>query len=44
MTWIQAYERTGLSDKELQDYIAQSYHLVGAGLSKKMRVALGLDV
>ncbi len=43
MTWIQAYERPGLSDKDLRGYIAQSYHLVGAGLPKKARAGLGLD-
>lgn len=42
MKWIQAYEQPGLSDQELRDYIAQSYALVAAGLSQKLRRELGL--
>jgi predicted DNA-binding protein (MmcQ/YjbR family) len=43
MTWIQAYEQPGLSEKDLREYIAQSYRLVAEGLSKKTRRELGFD-
>ena len=43
MKWIQHYAKPGLSDAELKKYILQSYHLVIAGLSKKLRATLKLD-
>ncbi len=43
MKWIQHYAKPGLSDAELRDYIRQSHVLVARGLSKKKRVALGLE-
>lgn len=42
MKWIQHYDKPGLSDKELKEYIRQSYELVVNGLSKKLRQELGL--
>jgi predicted DNA-binding protein (MmcQ/YjbR family) len=42
MSWIQHYQKPGLSDAELKDYLRQSHRLVTQGLSKKMRKELGL--
>jgi predicted DNA-binding protein (MmcQ/YjbR family) len=42
-TWIQQYDAPGLSDTDLQAYIAESHRLVAAGLTKKLRRAWGLD-
>lgn len=42
MKWIQHYDMPGLKDKELKEYIRQSYELVVHGLSKKLRQDLGL--
>jgi predicted DNA-binding protein (MmcQ/YjbR family) len=42
MSWIQHYEKPGLSDAELKDYLRQSHRLVAQGLSKKMQKELGL--
>lgn len=44
MKWIQHYARPGLRDLELRDYIRQSHVIVGMGLSKKRRLALGLEL
>lgn len=41
--WIQNYDKPGLSDAELKDYLKQSHGLVAQGLSKKKRRALGLE-
>ena len=43
MKWIQHFAKPGLSDAELRDYIRQSHVIVSQGLSKKRRIALGLD-
>jgi predicted DNA-binding protein (MmcQ/YjbR family) len=43
MKWIQHYDEPGLSDQELKDYIRQSHTIVAQGLSKKKRIALGLE-
>jgi len=42
-SWIQHYDRPGLTNAELKDYLAQSHSLVASGLSKKKRRALGLQ-
>lgn len=42
LKWIQHFEKPGLSDGELRDYIRQSYLMVAQGLSKKKRAELGL--
>ncbi len=42
LKWIQAYGQPGLSDEDLADHIRRSHALVAAGLSKKLRAALGL--
>ena len=42
MKWIQHYGEPGLSDEDLKAYIKQSYDLVVAKLTKKMRAELGL--
>jgi predicted DNA-binding protein (MmcQ/YjbR family) len=43
LTWIQHFERPGLSDEDLREYIRQSYVIVSKGLSKKKRIELGLE-
>ncbi len=43
MKWIQNYEKPGLSDKELKDYLRQSHRIVSLGLSKKRQRELGLN-
>ena len=43
MKWIQHYDKPGLTDAELKDYIRQSHAIVARGLSKKKRAELGLD-
>ena len=42
MKWIQRFSEETLSDDDLKEYLAESYRLVGAGLSKKKQKALGL--
>ena len=42
MKWIQRFSDETLSDQDLKDYLAESYRLVGAGLSKKAQRELGL--
>jgi predicted DNA-binding protein (MmcQ/YjbR family) len=42
LKWIQHYAKPGLSDAALRDYIRQSHALAAQGLSKKMRIGLGL--
>lgn len=41
-SWIQMYDEPGLSDTDLKEHIAESYRLVAAKLTKKMRAELGL--
>lgn len=43
LKWLQNYRADGLTDPELQDYIAMSYKLVLQGVSKKRRKSLGLN-
>ena len=43
MKWIQHYEKPGLSDKGLKDYLRQSHRIVSLGLSKKRQRELGLN-
>ncbi|GLK83387.1 MmcQ/YjbR family DNA-binding protein [Ancylobacter defluvii] len=42
LKWIQHYAKPGLSDAELRDYIRQSHGIVAQGLTKKLRIELGL--
>jgi predicted DNA-binding protein (MmcQ/YjbR family) len=42
MKWIQHYAEPGFSDDELKDYLTESHRLVALGLTKKLRVALGV--
>ncbi|PKU22713.1 MmcQ/YjbR family DNA-binding protein [Telmatospirillum siberiense] len=42
LKWIQHFERPGLGDGELQNYIRQSHSIVSQGLSRKKRAELGL--
>lgn len=41
-SWIQHYDKPGLSDKQLKEYLLKSYEIVLAGVSKKKRRELGL--
>lgn len=43
MTWIQHFEKPGLSPKDLKAYLTESHRLVAAGLSKKKQRELGLS-
>ncbi|MBB5519729.1 MmcQ/YjbR family DNA-binding protein [Amphiplicatus metriothermophilus] len=43
MKWIQHYGKPGLSDRELESYLAESHRLASLGLTKKKRRELGLD-
>lgn len=42
MKWIQRTSDETLSDGDLKEYLAESYRLVGAGLTKKLQRELGL--
>ncbi len=42
MKWIQHYEKPGLEDDELKDYIRESHRIVALGLTKKKQRELGL--
>ena len=42
MKWIQRTADETMSDTDLCDYLAESYRLVGAGLTKKLQRELGL--
>jgi len=42
MKWIQRINDETMSDADLQDYLGESYRLVGAGLTKKLQRELGL--
>ncbi|WJY23013.1 MmcQ/YjbR family DNA-binding protein [Fontisubflavum oceani] len=42
MTWLQVYEASAMSDAMLKEHIEESYRLVVAGMTKKMREELGM--
>ena len=42
LSWIQHHAAPGLDDDELRLYLKESHRLVAAGLTKKLRRALGL--
>ncbi|PCJ27517.1 MAG: hypothetical protein COA96_03185 [SAR86 cluster bacterium] len=42
MKWIQQYNKPGLPDKRLKEYLQDSHHIVSLGLTKKLQKALGL--
>jgi predicted DNA-binding protein (MmcQ/YjbR family) len=42
LKWIQHFEKPGLSDGDLKDYLRQSHRIIALGLSKKKRTELGL--
>lgn len=39
--WVKLERLTALKDKELKTYLERSYHMIAAGLTKKMRASLG---
>ena len=43
LKWIQHFDKPGLSDTELKDFLRQSHSIVAQGLSRKRRIALGLE-
>ena len=43
MKWLQVYKEDAMSDDSLKAHITDSYDLVVAGMTKKMRKDLGLD-
>jgi predicted DNA-binding protein (MmcQ/YjbR family) len=42
LTWVQSHQADVIADSVLEAYLARSHAIVGAGLSKKQQVALGL--
>lgn len=42
MKWLQRTRAAAICDRDLKDYLRESYRLVAAGLSKKLRKELGL--
>ncbi|MDN6318129.1 MAG: MmcQ/YjbR family DNA-binding protein [Marinobacter sp.] len=43
MKWIQQYDSSQKDDEDLRYYIAESYSVVSAGLTKKKQEELGLN-
>ena len=43
MKWIQHYDRPGLDDEALRDYLRASHKIVSLGLTKKKQRELGLN-
>jgi predicted DNA-binding protein (MmcQ/YjbR family) len=43
MKWIQHFEKPGLPDGALRDYIRESHLIVSQGLSRKRQAELGLS-
>lgn len=43
MKWIQHYDRPGLSDDELKEYLEESHRIVSLGLTRKKQKELGLN-
>jgi predicted DNA-binding protein (MmcQ/YjbR family) len=43
LKWIQHFAKPGLADAALRDHIRQSHVIVSQALSKKRRIALGLE-
>ena len=44
MSWIQHYDKPGLPDDELKEYLLESHKIVSLGFSKKKRQQLGLYI
>ena len=42
LSWIQRFDARSLSDRDLKQYVRQSYALVAAGLPKRIQRELGL--
>jgi predicted DNA-binding protein (MmcQ/YjbR family) len=42
--WVSASERAGLTENELETYVLRSYRLVARGLTRKLRVELGIPI
>ena len=43
LSWIQQHAAPGLDDGDLRDHLRESYRLVAAGLTRRLRRELGLD-
>lgn len=43
MKWIQNYGEPGLGDKDLKEFLTESYRIVSLGLTKKLQKELGLN-
>lgn len=41
--WVKLEKLSALKDSELKAYLERSYHMIAAGLTKKMRVSLGFE-
>lgn len=44
MSWIQRLTDEAMPDEALEDYLRESHRLVAAGLTKRVRAELGLDI
>ena len=44
MSWIQRLTDETMPDEALEDYLRESHRLVAAGLTRRARAELGLDV
>ena len=42
LTWIQRYDRPGLSDDKIQHYITEAHRIIVSGFSRRKRSELGL--
>ena len=43
MSWVQHYDKPGLSDALLKENLAESHRIVSLGLTKKLQRELGLN-
>lgn len=43
LKWIQHYDKPGLCDEELKEYLAESHRIVSLGLTQKKQKELGLN-
>lgn len=43
LSWIQDYASPGLKDADLRGYLRESHRIVACGLSRRLRLSLGLS-
>lgn len=42
--WVSVSEKADLPDSDLRTYVERSYRLVARGLTKKLRIELGIEI